>query len=318
MVKYLLVLLFSGLIYNSAFARTSNLLFQASDSQFKEVHQNLINMMIEIDANSHHTTTYRTIQNLWNLLMSQAHADQGKRCFYGGWISFEKNGECLTPWQAKRSGPFANEFKTNKCFDQAKGFDKIFDHYSTPKEESKEGFTATLENGIQNKCTMIINDYDDRIATHGKNIKCKARMYYINLCKSEPEVIKDYSYVGFGTCKGNKGFKNETDQGTTLLGFSVTSSEAFAFAKSDASYNAIRKKLDGRIPSVSLFGLQNSNNRSSTDYKYLHVGAYTSAGCPSIDPSNAWMIDEMASDGPSVVVGYKEGEMESFDKCGDE
>ncbi len=212
----------------------------------------------------------------------------------------------------------STSFKTNKCFDKANGFNNVFSHYSTPGVGGKGEFVGNLASGIKNKCTMIINDYDDRIKTHGGSYKCQTSMYYIDLCKSGPKVEKSYSYVGYGTCKNNKGFLNESGAGTTLLGFSVTSNQAFSFAKTDKAYNAIRKNMGGRIPSLALFGLQNSNNRSSTDYKYLHVGAYTSAGCPSIDPKNGWMVDKLASEGPSVVVGYKEGEMESFDKCGDE
>lgn len=212
----------------------------------------------------------------------------------------------------------STSFKTNECFDKAAGFNNVFSHFSTPGVSNKGDFMANLGSGIKNKCTMIINDYDDRLKTHGGAYQCQTRMYYIDLCQSEPKVTKSYSYVGYGTCKNKKGFLNETGQGTSLIGFSVTNDKAFSFGKSDKSYNAIRKSMGGRIPSVSLFGLQNTNNRSSVDYKYLHVGAYTSAGCPSIDPKNGWMIDKLANEGPSVVVGYKEGEMESFDKCGDE
>lgn len=210
----------------------------------------------------------------------------------------------------------STSFKTNECFDKGKGFNGVFNHFSTPGVSGKGDFMAHMGEGIKNKCTMIINDYDDRISTHGGSYKCQTTMYYVDLCKNK--VKKSYSYVGYGTCKKNKGFTNETGQGTSLLGFAVTSKNAFAFQKTDDSYNSIRKSMGGRIPSVALFGIQNTNNRSSIDYKYLHVGAYTSAGCPSIDPKNGWMIDEMASKGPSIVVGYKEGEMESFDKCGDE
>ncbi len=502
----------------SAFSQTSKLLERTQISDLREIHQNFIRMMIEIDAsNDKRSASYSSIQYLWNFVMDKAHAEDGKRCFYGGWASIEVGGECQPPWIAKRSGSFANEFaghlytsevscgasalmrcnpllfgastteggkciqiaptstltqrcalesrelqpehlellkndeltrdkyaelldevmnycqaeqgsvncyhlarqvkstldqiaaegdgrlcgqildpvidtdnfknllsvldtppkvvsekwaaplepdfeaacsiegmseeaqkncqallasgevptnallfaldglklnatsfKTNGCFDKASGFNNVFSHFSTPGLNNKEDFVSNLNDGIKNKCTMMINDYDDRITTHGGAFKCQTRMYYIDLCQSEPKVTKSYSYVGYGTCKNNRGFLNQTNQGTTLLGFSVTNSEAFAFGKQDNAYNTIRKNMGGRVPSVSLFGLQNTNNRSSIDYKYLHVGAYTSAGCPSIDPKNGWMVDKLASEGPSVVVGYKEGEMESFDKCEDE
>ena len=212
----------------------------------------------------------------------------------------------------------ANSFETKNCYNKADGFSDVFGHYSTPGLGSDEELVSSLNPGIKNKCTMIINNYDERIKTHGGSLRCKTAMYYIDLCKDSPKVTKSYSYVGYGTCKGSSGFTNERDKGTSLLGFSVTSVEGFNFQKNDTSYKAIRSDLGGTIPAVALFGLQGTNNRSSSDYKYLHVGAYTSAGCPSIAPENAWMVQEMAKSGPSVVVGYKEGQMESFDKCGGE
>lgn len=212
----------------------------------------------------------------------------------------------------------AQTFETNKCFDKANDFENVFGHYSTPGLGSKNELVGELSGGIKNKCSFIINDYDERISTHGGAFKCKAMMYHIDLCQSEAKVKKSYSYLGYGTCKNNRGFVNKSGEGTTLLGMSVTSNKSFGFAKQDAQYNAIRKRLGGEVPAVTLFGLQNSNNRSSADYKYLHVGAYTSAGCPSIDEKDAWMIKDLAAAGPSLVVGYKEGQMEAFEKCGDE
>jgi hypothetical protein len=209
----------------------------------------------------------------------------------------------------------ATQFKSRACFDQKAGFEDVFGHYSTPGLESQGDLEAALETGIPNKCSLIINNYDELLRTHDGSYRCQATMYYIDLCGLLPEVHKSYSWVGYGTCKNKRGFKNQSGQGTSLLGFSVTGTQSFNFQKSDSAYNAIRRSLGGKVPAVALFGLQNSNNGSAVDYKYLHVGAYTSAGCPSIDKKNAWMIEKLAEQGPSVVVGYREGQMEDLDEC---
>lgn len=216
----------------------------------------------------------------------------------------------------------ATSFNTNQCFDTYEGESTLAGrmragHFSMLGMREPSEFANTLESGIPNKCTMMINDYDDLIETHGGAHECKAAMYYIDLCGETPTVDKSYSYVGYGTCKNNRGFRNESGQGTTLLGFGVTGNQTFAFGKSDAPYNRIRRELGGTVPATPIFGLQNSNNGNAVDYKYLHVGAYTSAGCPSIDPSKAQYIYDMAEKGPSVIVGYKSGEMEAFETCED-
>jgi hypothetical protein len=238
----------------------------------------------------------------------------------------------------------SQSFQTNKCFDTFKGKDdngnpvNLADrmrtkHQSMGKMREPSDFSDKLDKGIPNKCTMILNDYDDLIKTHGGTYKCKAAMYYIDMCASKPSVTKTYSYVGYGTCKGtakSKGgytakekkanlnanpFHNASNHGTSLLGFSVTGGNRFTYGSQSKAYKAIRKQLGGRVPATPLFGFQNSNNGAAVDFKYLHVGAYTSAGCPSIDPKYSEWIDKLADDGPSVVVGYKEGKMEGFEGC---
>jgi hypothetical protein len=190
----------------------------------------------------------------------------------------------------------------------------------------KDDFEGLLSEGIPNKCTMVVNDFDDRIKTHGGAYKCQARSYYIDLCSGEkPVVEKTQTYLGYGTCKGKNGFTNQSGKGTSLLGFFVSHNKTFDFGQKDAEYKAVANSIrkmrgnqDRNIPSVALFGLQTTNNGAAPDYKYLHVGAYTSAGCPSLPPEKYYLIEEMAKNGPSVVVNYKEGEMEEFEKCEDE
>ena len=204
----------------------------------------------------------------------------------------------------------ASSFRSKKCYQMASP-----SHYSM-KGLNKSKFEGLLSKGIPNKCQMMINNFDERIKSHSNPTrKCKTASYYIDLCSSSPKVQKSFSYVGYGTCKSGRGFVNKAEQGTSLLGTFLTSNKEFDFQKRKDSYGAIAKRLGGKIPAVPLMGLQKSNSRSSKDLKYLHVGAYTSAGCPSIPESNHGMISQLAKNGPSMVVNYKEGQMEDIKEC---
>lgn len=221
----------------------------------------------------------------------------------------------------------ATSFNTDKCFDNRPEFESRFSdrnghkHQSLPGLNSSTDFRSKLENGIPNKCKMIINDVGDRSDGPYPPHKCKMKTYVIDLCGSSPNVRSTKSWMGYGTCKGRSGYTNIEGRGTTLLGFHVTGVQTFPFSKDDSSYNKIRndyaKTRERRVPALALFGLQQSNNGSMTDYKYLHIGAYTSAGCPSMMPTvdNYDLIEELAMNGPSVLVNYKEGEMEPYQKC---
>jgi len=211
----------------------------------------------------------------------------------------------------------SESFKTRSCYKMASP-----DHRSMMGLNA-DGFEELLSEGIPNKCTMIINNLDERLATHGGSFKCQMKTYYIDLCSGEAPIVKHTkAYLGYGSCKNKSGFKNQSGQGTTLLGFFVSHNKTFNFGEKDAAYKKIakdisgmRKNKDRSIPSVALFGLQNSNNGAAPDYKYLHVGAYTSAGCPSILPEDYELVERIAAQGPSVVVNYKEGAMEPFEDC---
>lgn len=203
----------------------------------------------------------------------------------------------------------SSSFKSKKCYKLASS-----GHYSM-KGMNKSRFEGAMSGGIPNKCQMMINNYDERITTHGGSYKCKTAQYYIDLCSGSPKVEKSFSYVGYGTCKSGRGFRNKSGQGTSLLGAFVTANHTFNFQKRDASYSAIARQLGGTVPATPLIGLQSSNNGASPDLKYLHVGAYTSAGCPSVPPKDAGKIKKLAANGPSLVVNYKQGQMEDIDKC---
>ncbi len=204
----------------------------------------------------------------------------------------------------------ATSFETDQCFEMASS-----KHYSM-RGLTRKKLNGIMADGIPNKCQMMINNYDERISTHGGAYKCKAAQYYVDLCSGNaPKVEKSFSYVGYGTCKSGRGFKNQSGQGTTVLGAFLTGNHTFNFQKRDASYSSIAKGLGGVIPATPLIGLQKSNNGASPDLKYLHVGAYTSAGCPSVPPKDANKIKKLASKGPSLVLNYKEGQMEDINRC---
>ncbi len=207
----------------------------------------------------------------------------------------------------------ATSFKSNKCYMYP---NKKPLHYSMAGLTKKKFVNSYMKNGIKNKCQIIINNLDERykISTSRGKRPCQMASYYIDLCGDSPKVVKDKAYVGYGTCKRNRGFKNKAGQGTTVVGAFVTG-KLFNFSKNDSSYRVIRRKSGGKIPAAALFGLNHTNNRSAVDLKYLHVGAYTSAGCPSMPPNNASRIKKIAKSGPSLLVNYKKGKMEDINKC---
>ncbi len=207
----------------------------------------------------------------------------------------------------------ATGFKSDKCYKLA---DK--EHYSM-NGLTRDKFETMMSAGIPNKCQMMINNYDERISTHDGKHKCKTAQYYIDLCSSSPKVQKSFSYVGYGTCKTSKPnvFTNKSGKGTTVLGAFLTGNNVFNFQKRDTAYTDIANSpgFNGKVPATPLIGLQKSNNGAAPDYKYLHVGAYTSAGCPSVPPQDKSKVEALAKNGPSLVVNYKHGLMEDIGRC---
>lgn len=245
----------------------------------------------------------------------------------------------------------ATSFQTNGCYNTAEaagdspGFQGMFrdGHPSMAGMRSPEEFDRKMANGIRNKCRFIINDAGDRIQDRpGRS--CQMKMYVVDLCQpGGPNVRQMWSWMGYGSCENGRTpaggeYSNENGVGTTLLGFQVTNDATFPFGSTSDAYvnlrsdalrnferdpgNNQRVMVGGgvsthTVPAVSLFGLQGSNSRAMADYKYLHIGAYRSAGCPSLEPTmeNYRLIEELARSGPSVVVNYHEDKMEDFDQC---
>lgn len=216
----------------------------------------------------------------------------------------------------------SSSFKSNKCY--KKNGLKQSGHASMMGMNAEKIESSLMADGFKNKCQMVINDTDNKI----KGYPCRATMYYIDLCQGdEPVVSKDYFNLGSGTCSKGRGFKNQSNQHTTVLGAFFTHTKTFDFTDTTKQQDKYRKvakdieKMGGprEATAVHLFGMQNTNNLASKNGKYMHVSPHKSSwGCPSVNKENYWMIKTLAENGPSLVVNYAEGKMEDIDKCSEE
>lgn len=214
----------------------------------------------------------------------------------------------------------ATSFRTNKCFDR-KGL-MGSGHYSMMGMTGDKLENDLLANGLPNKCQMIINDTDDRSPSSGGD-NCRGRMYYIDLCKGNEAVVKkDYFNLGTGTCRGGKnGFRNGSGLNTTIKGVFFTHTKTFNFAKNNKAYRDARKRVQraggpNQATALQLFGLQNTNNLSSSTAKYIHISPYRSSfGCPSVAPENYYMIEALANNGPGMILNWGREGMEDLEAC---
>ncbi len=214
----------------------------------------------------------------------------------------------------------ATSFRTNKCFDSQGIMGP--DHYSMHGLTANELENDLLAEGLPNKCQMIINDTDDRSPSSGGD-DCRGRMYYIDLCQGDNAVVQeDYFNLGTGTCRGGgNGFRNGSGIRTTVKGVFFTHTETFDFAKNNGPYNEARRRVQRaggprEATALQLFGLQNTNNLSSSTAKYIHISPYRSSfGCPSIAPENYYMIEALANNGPAMVLNWGREGMEDLEAC---
>lgn len=200
-----------------------------------------------------------------------------------------------------------DSFQSDKCYKTGPS-----GHYSM-RGVSRGDFERKMSRGLPNKCQMVINDTRDKLGTY------RGRMYYIDLCKgSSPKIVKSYFNMGTGTFKNN--YADRGGAHTTVKGAFFTNYKTFSFQKNNSAYQAVKsrvKSLSGsyKAPSVQLFGLSTTNNEAGPNLKYMHVSGYKSSwGCPSISPDNYWMIEKLASNGPSLVLNYGTG-MEDIKRC---
>jgi hypothetical protein len=211
------------------------------------------------------------------------------------------------------------EFKSNKCYKMPSS-----KHYSSAGQ-TKENFKKRMELGIPNKCQIMINDTRQKLPKgHDDNYELRRQSYYIDLCKkSGPSVTKLYFNLGEKTLSND--YKNAEGYKTTVLGAFLTNTDTFDLSFNGSKYRKLRVDMEEHMgkhyaPGLLLYGLQETNNNAALNVKYLHVSPYKSShGCPSIYYKNYWMIEELATNGPSLVVNYgPEIKMDDIDLCSED
>lgn len=313
---------------STAFAKKDLPISHGPISQFHKI-ENLIQTFNNrhkqvscIDESSHTSSEEAVVESIVSVDPETLEDSQTSCLIPGTTTGWRENCEMLLKGEygvSKSAVQFAlktlrinsQKFVTNKCYKTG-----VEGHRSSLKEGE---FEKKLEDGITNKCYFVISDLDEQIDTHNGLYKCKTALYYIDLCQTYgPFVHKTFNYLGYGTCKKKKGFLNEQGQGTSLLGAFVSQGNVFSYGDDDEKYDTVRSRLRKHkqkfVPATSLVGIQSTNNTAASSYKYLHVGAFTSAGCISVPPDDYWIVKNIGRE-PSVVVSYKKGMMENIDEC---
>jgi hypothetical protein len=179
---------------------------------------------------------------------------------------------------------------------------RLADARCLPKRTESVGMSsAKLKKGIRNTCQFIIND----VNTKWRGYPHRSNAYFVDLCASDSRKIVRAFYMNKGTGTEKSKYADRDGAHATNLGAYLTGDQVFSFNpyRMTAPYQAIVKRR-GRIPAVRLFGVQSTNNDTSLS-KPMHVSPYYSSwGCPSIAPDNAWMLTTLAKSGPSLVMNY--------------
>lgn len=176
-----------------------------------------------------------------------------------------------------------------------------------------------ISDGIKNGCQFLLNDLNSSY----NGMPLRANSYYVNLCALTKDKIVTKLYVNKGVGTNINHYADVDDKHTSLVGAFLTAAETFAFTpyKWSPAYLQI-KKLNGDKPIVALrlFGLNASNNDSAWS-KPLHQSLYASSfGCPSMAPSNAYIMKALAANGPSLVLNYgpKKYHQSTINCCNDD
>ena len=159
-----------------------------------------------------------------------------------------------------------------------------------------------VDSGIQNGCQLVLNDTQRAV----RGFPNRMTAYYVDLCATDSSKAVTQFFMNKGTGSARKGYADNNGAHTTLAGAFLTDNQTFAFSpyKMSSGYRQIKKKLGGRIPALRLVGLNSSNN-SSEYSKPIHASPYKSSwGCPSVSPENAWIMQKLASNGPSLLMNY--------------
>jgi hypothetical protein len=159
-----------------------------------------------------------------------------------------------------------------------------------------------VDGGIQNGCQMVLNDTQKS----WPGFPNRMTAYYVDLCATDSKKAVTKFYMNKGTGSSRRGFSDSNGAHTTLAGAFLTDDQTFAFRpyKMSKGYTQIKKQLGGKIPALRLVGLNSSNNTSEYS-KPIHASPYKSSwGCPSVAPENAWIMQKLASNGPSLLMNY--------------
>jgi hypothetical protein len=163
-----------------------------------------------------------------------------------------------------------------------------------------------IEKGIQNGCSMVVNDIEADFPSDPK----RSTAYFLDLCaRNSGENVQKF-FMNRG--KGHAGKTMYDDVGgrrSTLMGAFLTDSIVKSF--SPYSHPERYRNLCGiRNPQqVRLLGL-NSTNDDSDCSKPLHVSPYGSSwGCPSISCESVKFLRKLAENGPSLVMNYAASRM---------
>jgi hypothetical protein len=163
-----------------------------------------------------------------------------------------------------------------------------------------------IEKGIQNGCTMILNDVETNYPADPK----RSTAYFLDLCADNPSGNVATFYMNRG--KGHAGRTMYDDKGgrrSTLMGAFLTDTVVKSF--SPYSHPERYRNLCGiRNPQqVRLLGV-NSTNDDSDYSKPLHVSPYSSSwGCPSVSCESVKYMRELAENGPSLVMNFATSRM---------
>ena len=195
-------------------------------------------------------------------------------------------------------------------------------HINTPDHISDNGILTDdqIKAGIQNKCQFVIND----VNTRWPGFKSRSTAYYVDLCadKTQPgrtanpkqEIVqKFYMNVGYGPP-----FRDEDQNkrlgiigGSTLAGCFLTDNEAYDFEPYDqyaknSKYIDLEAFLKRKILNFghSVLWMNSQITKPNIESRSMRLHFLIVKGCPSVEWTHLPLIEELAKNGPSLLVNY--------------
>jgi hypothetical protein len=164
--------------------------------------------------------------------------------------------------------------------------------------------SAQIEQGIQNGCSMVIND----VEADYPSMPNRSTGYFVDLCARNPAQNIETFYINRGT---GPLYHDVDGEHSTLMGAFLTDTavqQFHPFSHQDLYRNMcnIPEPLE-----VRLVGLNSSNNTSDWD-KPCHDTPHNSGiGCPSVNCKSVKYMRPLAENGPSLFVSYAKSRMEN-------